>query len=62
MKGQLQNMNKKNVRYTDQLNREFEKELYWTGSQSHMIAGVKAQYEKLKESKLFINVRVRRKV
>lgn len=29
---------------------EFEKELYWSGSHSYMISGVKLQYQKMKES------------
>ena len=28
---------------------EFDKELYWKGSQSHMISGIKRQYEKLQQ-------------
>ena len=28
---------------------EFEKKMYWTGHSSYLIAGIKAQYDKLKE-------------
>ena len=31
------------------MNREFEKEMYWTGKHDHLILGIKSQYEKLKQ-------------
>ena len=35
---------KKTHQFTKKLGREFEKELYWTGSHDHLISGIKAQY------------------
>ena len=32
------------------LSNEFEKEMYWSGSQTYMISGIKLQYQKMKES------------
>jgi hypothetical protein len=33
---------------------EFEKEMYWNGSQTYMISGVKLQYQKMKDSTSFL--------
>jgi hypothetical protein len=33
---------------------QFESELYWNGSSSYLVTGVKNQYEKIKKSNLFI--------
>lgn len=30
--------------------------MYWTGNNSYLISGIKAQYEKLKECNHFINI------
>ncbi len=34
----------KNNKYTKQFNREFQKKIYWTGNNSYLISGIKAQY------------------
>ena len=44
------------IKTNKQLNMEFEKEMYWTGSNAHLVAGVKAQYEKLKQSNSMIDI------
>ena len=44
-------MRKKNSEYTKSINIEFEKEMYWAGSNTNMVRGVKGQYELMKESK-----------
>lgn len=49
MKGKADTLANKNQKYTKQLNMEFEKKMYWTGHSSYLIAGIKAQYDKLKE-------------
>lgn len=53
MKGRtkIESLTSKNSKYTKQFNREFEKKMYWNGTNSYMISGVKAQYDKLKEGK-----------
>ena len=50
MKGRtkIESLTFKNSKYTKQFNREFEKKMYWNGTNSYMISGVKAQYDKLK--------------
>lgn len=48
-KTKIENLSSKNHRYTKQFNREFEKKMYWNGSNSYLISGIKAQYQKLKE-------------
>lgn len=30
---------------------EFEKEMYWSGNKTHLVSGIKFQYQQLKESK-----------
>ena len=58
----IESLTSKNSKYTKQFNREFEKKMYWNGTNSYMISGVKAQYDKLKEgtSCLIQNLRIRR--
>ena len=48
-KGKVDTLANKNQKYTKQLNMQFEKKMYWTGHSSYLVAGVKAQYDKLKE-------------
>lgn len=48
VKGKSENKSKKAVSKQKQLEIEFEKEAFWAGTKSHMISGIKFQYEKLK--------------
>ena len=41
---------RKNSEYTRSLHMEFEKEMYWGGTNANMVRGVKSQYELIKES------------
>ena len=45
------NRTNKRASMSKKISSEFEKELYWNGNQSYMIAGIKNQYQKMKESK-----------
>jgi hypothetical protein len=50
LKGRIELKNRKTAEKGKQLGMEFEKELYWAGSKTHMISGIKYQYQKLKMS------------
>lgn len=56
LKGRIETKNKKSVEKGRQLGMEFEKELYWAGSKTHMISGIKYQYQKLKMSNFINNI------
>lgn len=56
--------NEKSMRMTSKISRamndiniQFESELYWNGNSSYLVTGVKNQYEKIKRSILFLNIR-----
>ena len=53
-KTKIEMLSSKNSKYTKQFNRQFEKKMYWTGNNSYLISGIKAQYEKLKECKHYL--------
>lgn len=48
LKGKVEACRIRNDRRTNYLELEFEKELYWTGNKTHVISGIKHQYQKLK--------------
>jgi hypothetical protein len=55
--------NEKSMRMTSKISRamndinvQFESELYWNGNSSYLVTGVKNQYEKIKRSILFLNI------
>lgn len=50
----MENIAAKNQDYTKKLNREFEKKMYWAGSNNYLISGIKSQYDKLKDGKNMI--------
>lgn len=63
--GTLQNsglINEKSIRHTNKLNKiikninevQFESELYWNGSSSYLVTGVKNQYEKIKKGIFYV--------
>lgn len=48
-KAERNSKSKKVLERNKQLDIEFEKEVFWSGTKSHMISGIKHQYEKLKK-------------
>lgn len=51
----MQNKTSRRGSTAKKLSTEFEKELYWKGSQSYMISGIKLQYQKMKDSNNGVN-------
>ena len=49
LKGKFEAKGKKTKEKNKQLEIEFEKPLYWGGSKTHLISGIKFQYDKLRQ-------------
>lgn len=48
-------MTSKITRAMNDINVQFESELYWNGNSSYLVTGVKNQYEKIKRS-IFLDI------
>lgn len=59
-KNRLEINKRKNEKYTKQINREFSKEMYYSGKNpnSYLISGVKSQYENMKNCNFLCYFRI----